>query len=91
MISLRLRKRRRRHDKPLDRAVALGTETSEAEIRDGGALFRTDQRDCSSLADAMAWQAEAVTSVLPSWGIEPLPAVMPDGSPAGAVDVGLAC
>ena len=53
------------------------------EIRDRGGLFRTDYRltvggrDCSSLADGMGWQVEAVLTVLGNHGVEPVPTVTP--------------
>ena len=52
-------------------------------IRDRGTLFRRDdrlyvgRRDCSALADGLAWQVEAVTSALRRAGSEPLPPVTP--------------
>ena len=53
------------------------------EIRDRGGFFRTDYRltvggrDCSSLADGMSWQVEAVVTVLRNCGADPVPAVTP--------------
>lgn len=53
------------------------------EIRDRGGLFRTDYRltvggrDCSSLADGMGWQVQAVLTVLRDHGADPAPAVTP--------------
>lgn len=53
------------------------------EVRNRGSFIRTDHRlmvngrDCSSLADGMAWQVEAVMSVLEERGIEPRPPVTP--------------
>lgn len=51
------------------------------EIRDRGGFFRTDYRlfvagrDCSELADKMAWQVEAVRTALSP--IEPMPPIVP--------------
>jgi hypothetical protein len=53
------------------------------EIRDRGGLFRTDHRlavggrDCSTLADGMGWQVEAVRAALSAAGMDPLPPVTP--------------
>jgi hypothetical protein len=50
-------------------------------IRDVGGLFRRDERlfvgrrDCSKLADNMAWQVEAVQQVLGSHGVDPMPPI----------------
>jgi Nuclease-related domain len=52
-------------------------------VRDVGGLFRKDERlfvgrrDCSKLADNMAWQVEAVQQVLGSHGIDPTPPITP--------------
>lgn len=53
------------------------------EVRDRGGLFRTDLRlliggrDCSALADATAWQVDAVQTVLIAAGTDPLPPITP--------------
>jgi hypothetical protein len=52
-------------------------------VRDVGGLFRRDERlfvgrrDCSKLADNMAWQVEAVQHALGSRGVEPMPPITP--------------
>ncbi|MDQ3937412.1 MAG: NERD domain-containing protein [Chloroflexota bacterium] len=52
-------------------------------LRNKGWFFRPDERlfvggrDCSKLADGMAWQVEAVRSVLLSAGVDPLPPITP--------------
>lgn len=64
-------------------AVDAKAHKGRIEIRDRGGFFRTDYRltvggrDCSPLADGMAWQVEAVTTVLRDRGVDPLPAVTP--------------
>lgn len=51
------------------------------EVRNKGGLFRSDyrlhvgRRDCSALADGVAWQAEAVVEALGATGAEALPPV----------------
>jgi hypothetical protein len=53
------------------------------EIRNKGNFFRSDhrlyvgRRDCSALADGLAWQVEAVTAALVAGGVDPLPAIAP--------------
>lgn len=55
----------------------------QIRIQDVGGLFRTDnrlfvgRRDCSHLADGMAWQVDAVRRVLDSCGVAPIPPVTP--------------
>lgn len=52
-------------------------------VRDVGGLFRRDERlfvgrrDCSKLADNMAWQVEAVQHVLGSRGVDAMPPITP--------------
>jgi len=52
-------------------------------IHNKGGLFRSDyrlyvgRRDCSALADGVAWQADTVAGALPATGFEGLPAVTP--------------
>jgi hypothetical protein len=53
------------------------------QVRDVGGLFRRDERlyvgrrDCSKLADNMAWQVEAVEQALARASVEPSPSVVP--------------
>jgi hypothetical protein len=53
------------------------------EIRNKGWLLRPDyrlfvgHRDCSRLAEGLAWQVEAVTAALGAAGIDPLPPITP--------------
>ena len=55
----------------------------DIRVRDIGGFFRTDprlfvgRRDCSQLADGMAWQVEAVKGVIAASGISPFPRVLP--------------
>jgi hypothetical protein len=55
----------------------------EIRIRDVGGFFRTDERlfvgrrDCSQLADGMAWQVDLVERVVASCGTATLPPVVP--------------
>lgn len=53
------------------------------QIRDVGGLFKTDKRlyvgsrDCSRLADNMAWQVEAVRQALLAAVVDPMPPIAP--------------
>jgi Nuclease-related domain len=53
------------------------------QIRDRGTFFRSDdrlyvgRRDCSTLADGLGWQVEAVMTALHEGGVDPLPPVTP--------------
>jgi hypothetical protein len=57
--------------------------TGKIHVRDVGGLFRRDERlfvgrrDCSKLADNMAWQVEAVEQSLARASVEPPPSVVP--------------
>ena len=57
--------------------------TGRIGIHNKGGLFRSDyrlyigRRDCSALADGVAWQTEAVVEVLRATGVEALPPVTP--------------
>jgi Nuclease-related domain len=53
------------------------------EIRNRGNIFRPDyrlyvgRRDCSALADGLAWQVEAVTAALSAASVDPPPSLTP--------------
>ena len=53
------------------------------EIRDRGSFFRSDDRltvagrDCSSMADKMGWQVNAVTAAIEAHHIDPMPPITP--------------
>lgn len=52
-------------------------------VRNRGPFWRSDpglfvgRRDCSKLADGLTWQVEAVTKVLATSGVDPLPRITP--------------